>query len=158
MRYVVATISGALLAIVPLLLLIFPDVAWDIACGKVLENPPASWRVGELVENRCERIDESVQSLLIGLLIIGTLVLGCVASGALAARVAEGRRMVVAFLAPFLGYVVLLLLGGSHSLLSAVMVFVVGTFAGFFGMAGASWKHLTHAWSAPRSKQRAPQA
>ena len=153
-----AIMSGALLAIVPLLMLLFPDVAWDIACGKVLEHPPASWVVGEFVENHCERIDETVKSLLIGLLLIGMLVVGCVASGALAARIAEERRMVVAFLAPFLGYVVLFLSGNSHSLLSTVMVFVVGAFAGLFGVAGARWKHLTNAWSATRSKQRAPQA
>jgi hypothetical protein len=158
MRYVVAIMFGALLAVVPLLMLIFPDAAWGIACGKVLENPPISWRVGELVENHCERIDESLDSLLIGWLTIGMLVFGCVASGALAARISEERRMLVAFLAPFLGYVVLFLSWGSYSLLSGALVFVVGVVAGLFGMVGARWKRLTNAWSATRSKQRAPQA
>lgn len=143
MRYVVAIMSGALLAVVPLLILVFPGVAWDIACGKVLENPPVSWRVGELVENHCERIDGSMDSLLIGLLVIGMLVFGCVAAGAVAARISEERRMLVAFLAPFLGYDVLFLSKGSYSLLSVAMVFMVGVVAGLFGTAGARWKHRT---------------
>jgi hypothetical protein len=70
----------------------------------------------------------------------------------------EDQRMVVAFLAPFLGYFVLFLFEGPHSLLSAAAVFIVGAFAGLFGMAGARRKHLTNAWSAMRSKQRALQA
>jgi MFS family permease len=120
----------------------------------VAEISPAPQGLYEVVENPCGISHRGPdEPLWMSVLNFSILAIGCVISGALAARITGERRLAVAFLAPFLGYVVLLFLGGPHWL-----ALVVGLFAGLLGMVGVGWRYLTNAWSATRSKQRAPQA
>lgn len=154
MRYLIAIASGALLAILPLLILATPDLAWRHSCMSVTETSPAPQELYEVVENTCWISHRKPDlPLWMSVLNLSILAISCVISGALAARITGERRLAVAFLAPFLGYVVLLFLSGSHWL-----ELVVGLFAGLLGMVGVGWHYLTNAWSATRSKQRAPQA
>jgi hypothetical protein len=154
MRYLFAIVSGALLAILPAVILTMPDLAWWYACRNFVETSLAPQAIDAVIENPCgmthRRPDEPIW---MGVLNFSIVAISCAISGALAARMADERRLVIAFLAPFLGYVVLLFLGGPHWL-----AFVVGMFAGLLGMVGVGWQYLTNAWSATRSKQRAPQA
>ncbi len=153
MRYPVAIICGAFLAVLPLLIVVFPEFAWHVSCWNVLENPPPSWIVGGFLENQCEVTDGPAVPLYTQLLVLGILAAGCAIAGAMAARIAEERPLLIAFLAPALGYSAVFLVDGFQS-----HVLALGVLAGLLGIFGATWKYLTNAWSATRSKQRASQA
>jgi hypothetical protein len=158
MRYLIAIASGALLAVLPLLLLASSDLAWWQSCMSVANSFPVPDDAYELVENPCGMTHRRpVEPLWAIVLNISMLMIGCVMSGALAARLSETRRVVVAFLSPFLAYVALISLGGPNEMLSPVAV-AVALAAGLLGIVGPGWEHLTNAWRATRAKPRAPQA
>lgn len=161
MRYLAAIGAGAFIALLPPLLFMFPDFAWEQACISAAQFPSYAQGQGETVEYPCGLIDEILDPLWIRLLVLLTLVAGCVISGALAARIAEEKRMAVAFLAPCSAYVLLILWSDFKASLSPFEVaFIIALVlvAGFLGTTGVYLKHLTNAWRATRSKQRAPQA
>lgn len=153
MRYPIAIVSGALFASLPLLIMVTPEIAWLHSCMIAAETITAPLDVGELVENPCGISHRGPdQPLWMSVLNSSIAAICCVVAGALAARIAGERRLAVAFLAPFLGYVVLLLWG-----IPDWFGFVVCMFAGLLGMVGVGWQYLINAWSATRSKQRALQ-
>lgn len=141
----------------PPLMLVLPEFAWEHSCMDAINIPTGAEMLGGVAENPCELIEETPQPLWMGLLVVSMLMVACSISGALAARIAEERRFVVAFFAPFLGYLLLNLSGGPSELLSPFAL-TAALAAGLFGSVGAGWQHLTNAWRATRSKQRAPQA
>lgn len=157
MKYLVAIGAGALLALLPPLLLVSPYLAWEHACMRFANTSPAALEAGDAVEDPCWLIHETLEPLWLQLLITMVLTITCCVSGALAARISEKRRWVVAFLAPFLAYLLLISWGASSASVSSLEV-AVPFVAGLLGVAGTGWQHLTNAWRATRSKQRAPQA
>jgi len=157
MRYLIAIVTGALLAVLPPLMLVFPDLAWEHACLSVAKILPTAQGLGELVESPCGFIDETLEPLPVRVLMLSMLSIGCAIAGALAARIAERRRLAVAFLAPFLAYGVLFSWGRFNASLLPIAV-GVALAAGALGTVGAGWRCLTNAWRATRSKLRAPLA
>jgi hypothetical protein len=96
----------------------------------------------ELVENPCGMTHRRpVEPLWAIVLNISMLMIGCVMSGALAARLSEERRLVVAFLSPFLTYLVLISLGGPKGLVTPLAV-AAALAAGLLGVVGPGWQHL----------------
>ena len=153
MRYFLAIASGALLSILPALLLVTPELAWLSACNTFVETSLIPQAVDAVIENPCGMTHRHPDDpMWVSALNLSVVALGCVLSGILAVRVADERRLVVSFLAPFLGYVGLLI-WELH-----IGALFVGIFAGLLGIVGVGWQHLTNAWRTTRSKQRAPQA
>src|SRR5687768_14068450 len=108
MRFPIALAAGALLAILPVLLLVFPDLAWERACVKATSTSLVAQIPGALIEDPCGVSHRKPpEPFWVPVLNFSLLMLGCVMSGALAARITKERRLAVAFLAPFLGYVAL---------------------------------------------------
>jgi hypothetical protein len=161
MRYLFGIGAGALLATLPPLLLVLPEIAWLQACTSVALASSKVQGIGEVVEVPCGLMHDTLQPLWVRLLVLSVLAIGCATSGALAARISERRPLAVALAAPFLGYFMLIYLSRPTVPISSfelASVLAVSLMAGLLGASTVGWQHLTNAWRATRSKQRAPQA
>lgn len=142
MRYLIAIISGALVAALPPLILAFPHFAWQQACGSIAETLPGVQTFGALWENPCGLIDETLAPLSVRLLWLSVLAIGCALGGAMAARIAERRRFVVAFLAPSLPYALFFFLALGVDIDVMAVAVPAALAAGALGTLGAGWKEL----------------
>lgn len=161
MRYIAALLAGIFLAILPLVMLSFPDFAWEQSCLRSDIAVEANDEAGTVVSAPCWLMRDSEESKPVRIFTVAMLLLGCVAGGALASRIAETRRALVAFAGPCVGYAILLWLQESDTNMGP-FPFPVAVVAGLAGVVGAvRWSRiprLTNAWRTKRAKPRPPEA
>src|SRR5688572_29530842 len=103
MRYLVAIVLGAFFAVLPLLIIATPELAWWNSCMSAAQTIVAPQDFRGLVEDPCGISHRGPdQPVWMSVLNSGIVAINCVIAGALSARIAGERRMAAAFLAPFL--------------------------------------------------------